>query len=91
MYQYVDEHLLTVGGMYCVSKDNTNIRRKPNTGMLEQCLEVHDLSIDKDAMLMVGDTFIQNGKSIDTDRQTAENFGIEYMDIEKFLAKYGKT
>jgi D-glycero-D-manno-heptose 1,7-bisphosphate phosphatase len=90
MYQYVDSHLLAVDGAYCVSTDNTDDRRKPNTGMLEQCLEVHDLSIDKDAMLMVGDTFIQNEKSIDTDRQTAENFCIDYMDVEEFIAKYNK-
>jgi hypothetical protein len=45
---------------------------------------------DKEAILMVGNAYIQNGNVIEANRQTAENFDITYMDIEEFIAKYDR-
>lgn len=68
---------------YCKVNDKNFKYRKPNTGMLETAVNKNlytqkGLSYDKSDMLMIGD--------FETDRQTAENFGIDYLDVEDFLA-----
>ena len=40
---------------------------------------------DKDEMLMIGDASGKPGQFSDSDRKTAENFGIDYMDVEEFI------
>ena len=71
---------------YCADTDKSNPRRKPNVGMLEDVVSVlpHNLR-RKDMMLMVGDA---SGKADDwssSDRETAENFDIDYLDVNDFV------
>lgn len=40
---------------------------------------------------MIGNAYTQNGKVIDSDRETAENFGIDYIEVWEFIAKYDKA
>ena len=40
--------------------------------------------IDKNEMLMIGDASGKSGQFSDSDKKTAENYGIDYMDIEDF-------
>ena len=75
-------------GMCCVFNDKSNQYRKPNTGMLEESLKnyVEDyFDFDKQVMLMIGDASGKEGQFSDSDKKTAENFGIDYMDVEDFV------
>lgn len=76
--------------MYCDTNDKTNPYRKPNTGMLEDLLEfyVEDNSdYIKQKSLMIGDASGKKGQFSDSDKKTAKNFGIDYMDINDFIAR----
>ena len=73
---------------YCKSNDKDSPFRKPNTGMLEYIcykkLPKHNIIVSKDEMLMIGDASGKEGQFSDSDKKTAENFGIDYLDIEDF-------
>lgn len=69
---------------YCSSNDVDNENRKPNFGMLEYALADYNLEIDKSEMLMIGDASGKPGQFSDSDKKTAENFGIDYLDVEDF-------
>ena len=75
-------------GAYCSANDKSNPWRKPNTKMLEALLDdyVGDV-IDyiKPKCLMIGDASGKEGQFSDSDKKTAENFGIDYMDVEDFI------
>ena len=74
--------------MYCVTNDKSNLYRKPNTGMLEELLELYvgdDFDNIKPTLLMIGDASGKEGQFSDSDKKTAENFGIDYMDVEDFV------
>lgn len=77
---------------FCIANDKKDYRRKPNTGMLEgllKSIEALGAEIpDKSEMLMVGDASGKEGQFSDSDKRTAENFGIAYMDVEDFVEKY---
>ena len=75
--------------MYCSTNNKSNPYRKPNTKMLEDLLEkyVGDNSI-KPKCLMIGDASGKDGQFSDSDKKTAENFGIDYMDVEDFVKCY---
>ena len=73
---------------YCASNDESNPNRKPNVGMLSSVVglyfdDVHDYI--KSASLMIGDASGKEGQFSDSDKKTAENFGIDYMDVEDFV------
>ena len=75
-------------GMYCETNDKSSPWRKPNTGMLEYLLESyvwHYLDFNKQVMLMIGDASGKEGQFSDSDKKTAENFGIDYMDVNDFV------
>ena len=75
-------------GMCCVSNDASNQCRKPNTGMLETLLEKYvgdDFDCIKQKSLMIGDASGKEGQFSDSDKKTAENFGIDYIDVEDFV------
>ena len=75
-------------GMYCETNDKTDIYRKPNIGMLENLLESYvgdDFDYIKQISLMIGDASGKEGQFSDSDKKTAENFGIDYMDVEDFV------
>ena len=74
--------------MYCETNDKSDPYRKPNTGMLEALLEKHvgdDFDYIKQKSLMIGDASGKEGQFSDSDKKTAENFGIDYMDVNDFV------
>lgn len=68
---------------YCATGDKHNPNRKPNTGMLEKFF--NPLKCSKKYCLMIGDASGKPGQWSDTDKRTAENFGIDYLDVEDFV------
>lgn len=79
-----------VAGTYCASLDKEDLMRKPHTGMLQKLLKEDVLgqnhSFVKSEMLMIGDASGKPGQFSDSDKKCAENFGIDYLDVEDFLA-----
>ena len=74
--------------IYCVTNDKTDPYQKPNTGMLEDLLESYvgyDFEYIKQKSLMIGDASGKEGQFSDSDKKTAENFGIDYMDVNDFV------
>lgn len=76
---------------YCDSNDKLDPYRKPNTGMLEELLWDYveyagdDFDGIKPKSLMIGDASGKEGQFSDSDKKTAENFGIDYMDVNDFI------
>ena len=82
MQKYLRNHTgrnIFVNSMYGPSNAEIDMR-KPNTGMLESYS-----SWEKRELIMIGDASGKEGDFSDSDKQCAENFGIEYIDIEDFL------
>jgi DNA 3'-phosphatase len=74
---------------YLCADDKNSKYRKPDTGMLEQAVTVHiPYDMAKDKMFMVGDASGLEGQFSDSDKKTAENFGIDYMDVSEFITFY---
>ena len=74
--------------MYCTTNNKSDSHRKPNVGMLESLLEKYvgdDFDYIKQKSLMIGDASGKEGQFSDSDKKTAENFGIDYMDVEDFV------
>ena len=74
--------------MYFETNDIADIYCKPNTGMLEDLLETYvgdDFDDIKQKSLMIGDMSGKEGQFSDSDKKTAENFGIDYMDVNDFV------
>ena len=75
---------------YCSSNDVGDFDRKPNFGMLQKALsdylldEHNNLIYDKSEMLMIGDASGKPGQFSDSDKKTAKNFDIDYLDVEDF-------
>lgn len=78
-----------VFGSFCPSNNPENKSRKPNTGMLVELHTVRAINYKKQDMLMIGDASGLEGQFSDTDKKTAENFGIDYMDVGVFIKCYG--
>lgn len=77
-------------GISCTSEDKNNINRKPNPGMFYSCMKrLHSNSqyfkMDKESCLMLGDASGKPGDFSDSDRKAAENFGIDYIDVDDFV------
>lgn len=74
--------------MYCDTNNKSDPYRKPNTKMLETLLEDYvgdDIEYIKQKSLMIGDASGKDGQFSDSDKKTAENFGIDYMDVNDFV------
>ena len=74
--------------MYCNTNNKSDPYRKPNTKMLETLLEDYvgdDFEYIKQKSLMIGDASGKEGQFSDIDKKTAENFGIDYMDVNDFV------
>lgn len=74
--------------MYCDTNNKSDPYRKPNTKMLETLLKDYvgdDIEDIKQKSLMVGDASGKEGQFSDSDKKTAENFGIDYMDVDDFV------
>ena len=81
---------IEVNFAFCDSMDKECPNRKPNTGMLEHFINsnlrfARPCYRDKANMLMIGDASGKPGQFSDSDKKCAENFGIDYMDIEDFI------
>ena len=75
-------------GTYCTTNNISYHYRKPNTGMLEHLTVLYvgdDFDNIKPKSLMIGDASGKEGQFSDSDKKTAENFGIDYMDVEDFI------
>ena len=75
-------------GMYDGTNNKSNPYRKPNTGMLKTLLARYfkdNFDYIKQKSLMIGDASGKEGQFSDSDKKTAENFGIDYMDVEDFV------
>ena len=73
---------------YCETNDEKDSHRKPNIGMLNDLTERYvsdDFDFIKPRSLMIGDASGKEGQFSDTDKKTAENFGIDYMDVDDFV------
>lgn len=73
---------------YCTSNDKDDKYRKPNTGMLHDLTEKYvgdDFDYIMTVSLMIGDASGKEGQFSDSDKKTAENYNIDYMDVEDFL------
>lgn len=73
---------------YCATNSKTNPNRKPNTGMLEYLVKTFvrdDFDHIKSKSLMIGDASGKEGQFSDSDKRCAENFGIDYLDVDDFL------
>lgn len=80
-----------VFAVYCKSNDANCPDRKPNTRMLSNLQaklsdeQIIDTNLPKHAMLMIGDASGKPGDFSDSDAKTAENYGIDYLDIDDFI------
>lgn len=73
---------------YCKTNDKKDPYRKPNIGMLNHLTERYvgdDFDFIKSRSLMIGDASGKEGQFSNTDKITAENFGIDYLDVDDFV------
>ena len=74
--------------IYCATNNESDPYRKPNTKMLKTLLEDSvgdDVDYIKQESLMIGDASGKEGQFSDSDKKTAENFEIDYMDVNDFV------
>ena len=74
--------------MYCDTNNKSDPYRKPNTKMLETLLDDYvgdDVDYIKQKSLMIGDASGKEYQFSDSDKKTAENFGIDYIDVDDFV------
>lgn len=87
----LEEYLgIPVEYQYCSSNDPECEYRKPNVGMLKTACwkfitERWGMVVSKEEILMIGDASGKPGQFSDSDKKTAENFGIDYLDISDFI------
>ena len=72
--------------IYCVSNDKEDTMRKPNPGMIDCFIDQYKL--DREDCLMIGDASGKEGDFSDSDKKSAENAEIHYMDILDFIKTY---
>lgn len=77
-------HIPHVAYFYSSTNSLDDKYRKPNTGMLSDFLEKTKFTC-KEVCLMIGDASGLEGQFSDTDKKTAENFGIDYLDVNEFV------
>lgn len=78
---------------YCETNNKQDYYRKPNIGMLNLLIETYvgdDFDYIKSKSLMIGDASGKEGQFSDTDKKTAENFGIDYIDVDDFVNALNK-
>lgn len=76
-------------GKYCSVNDKNSLFRKPNTGMIESLhgdLWVMDKkAYNESEMLMIGDASGLEGQFSDSDKRTAKNANMDYIDVNIFV------
>lgn len=76
---------------YCEKNDPNYKYRKPNTGMLVSLgykminRGIFPNGIESNKILMIGDASGKEGQFSDSDKKCAENFDIDYMDVNDFV------
>lgn len=70
---------------FCESDKLSDRKRKPNTGMYEDFFKLCGSRYSKDECLMIGDASGKEGNFSDSDLKSAENFGIDYLDVNDFV------
>ena len=81
-------------GMYCETNDKSDPYRKPNVLMLEDLLESYvgdDFDYIRQISLMIGDASGKEGQFSDSDKKTAENFYIDYVDVNDFVDDFANN
>lgn len=79
---------------YCEKNDPNYKYRKPNTGMLDSLgykminRGIIPNGIETNKMLMIGDASGKEGQFSDSDKKCAENYDIDYIDVNDFI-NYG--
>lgn len=88
--EYCNIDCLKRYGGYCISNNKNNPDRKPNIGILKSMWTVDNINniCTKSDCLMIGDESGLEEQFSDSDKKTAENFGIDYMDINDFVKQY---
>lgn len=74
--------------MYCDTDNKSDPYIKPNTKMLEELINDYvdyDSNYVKPYSLMIGDESGKEGQFSDIDKKTAENFDIDYIDVNDFV------
>ena len=82
-----------VYGEYCISNDKDCDNRKPNSGMLRHFLstidgwdDYNDINyVSKSEMIMIGDASGKPNDFSDSDKKTADNFEIDYLDVNEMV------
>lgn len=74
---------------YCTNTEKDNEDRKPNIGMFKKACAFFNVHTPQ-SYLMVGDASGKPGNFSDSDKAFADNIGFKYMDVEDFIALYGK-
>lgn len=74
--------------LFCADMETCNKFRKPNAGMLEWLHDVYAKDVPKEDCIMVGDASGKPGQYSDVDKKTAENYGIDYMDVTDFIEAF---
>lgn len=75
-------------GAYCDSNDPKCFNRKPNVGMIQTLAAVYiEAALENIAAdsLMIGDASGKEGQFSASDKNTAKNCGMEYMDVQDFI------
>ena len=76
---------------YCENNNQNYKYRKPNTGMLDSLMYkmmkrgIVENGIETDKMLMIGYESEKEGQFSDIDKKTAENFAIDYINVNDFI------
>ena len=86
--EYLNKSDDSIDFIYCSTRDNTCKNRKPNPGMLEEFCKKNNLE-NKEDCLMIGDASGEDYWS-DSDKMTAMNFGIDYIDVDEFTEKMNR-
>lgn len=92
-YEYITRAIKEYCGcecysMYCKTNDKTDLYRKPNVEMLYNLSDSYvgdDFDDIKSKSLMIGDASGKEGQFSDSDKRCAENFGIDYLDVNDFV------
>ena len=83
LLDYIKSENLIVDCTYCPTENKNHYCRKPNTGMLDLCLVNRGLKeIPKERMIMIGDAGGREGDFSSSDLDCANNFGIDYLDVD---------
>ena len=80
---------------YCPYNDKNHPERKPNVGMLEKAFDIVNsglrftdagiVPLKKEDCIMIGDASGKPNQFSSSDKDTAKNFGIDYVDVEDFV------